>query len=185
MLPARILMRKLALDKERVKREFPEARMEVRSLWRRERGTVIPLPGTYSATTAEVVEICDVRGLRAAGYELVEGQVRPRLSHDVRIYVMRWYPFLSERKGCPPVHVVQLSDIFHPNITPGIEAEGPGSVDVGYWRRIHKSHAPLLATLRAYKRLVESPNPFDPMPHPTCLAAAEWFRARGKLKRHR
>ncbi|MHA2397280.1 MAG: ubiquitin-conjugating enzyme E2 [Promethearchaeota archaeon] len=124
--------------------------------------------------------------IKALGFVLEsEGDpinLKPERSHQIFLKINRSFPYPGG------IDFAWQSNIFHPNIHPVIlrDAEKPGT---GYiclnilkqWSRL----SDLVTTTKALQKLVENPNPEDPLKYDICLKAAQFFKTNSieKLKK--
>lgn len=115
--------------------------------------------------------------VEAQGYVLdANEKIVPLNHHTFDLYVLRNYPFPSERKLGAPIRIVWITPIFHPNIAPGKDYGGTGVI---CWRALVKwtTTLSLLNVVEGVKLLIENPDVDDPIHNPPiCMRAAEYFR---------
>lgn len=97
----------------------------------------------------------------------------PKTSHRILFKLNRSFPYPGG------IDFAWYSNIFHPNIHP---VELPNSIDPGtgyiclnilkQWSRL----SDLETTVKALEKLLEDPNPDDPLNYNSCLEAAEFFK---------
>ena len=97
----------------------------------------------------------------------------PKKSHRVFLKINRSFPYPGG------IDFAWYSNIFHPNIHPVelISSKKPGT---GYiclnvlkqWSRL----SDLETTIKALQKLVENPNPEDPLKYDICLEASKFFK---------
>ena len=110
-------------------------------------------------------------GFIAKSY-IKEINVEPRLNHRVFIKINRSFPYPGG------IDFSWHSNIFHPNIHPvelTINRLGTGYICLNVlrqWSRLFD----LETTVKALEKLVENPNPNDPLQYEICLEAAEFFK---------
>ena len=138
----------------------------------------IKVPTVYGEE--EIPAVCRyIMSFRALGYRLTPyNTVVQHWDHEAEVYILRYYPMSDDsRRLGAPIRVVWRSDIFHPNIAPGVAYGGTGVV---CWALIKKWKGPalnLLTVVKGLERLVENPEPNDPIHYPEiCLVAAEYFK---------
>lgn len=114
--------------------------------------------------------------LRALGFVVNYKEkinVNPKLNHQIFIKINRSFPYPGG------IDFAWHSNIFHPNIHP-IELRGINRFGTGYiclnvlrqWSRL----SDLETTVKSLEKLVENPNPDDPLQYDICLEAAEFFK---------
>ncbi len=99
--------------------------------------------------------------------------VKPELNHRVFIKINRSFPYPGG------IDFSWYSNIFHPNIHP-VELKSTNKLGTGYiclnilrqWSRL----SDLETTVKSLKKLVENPNPEDPLQYDICLEAADFFK---------
>lgn len=99
--------------------------------------------------------------------------VKPKLNHRVFIKINRSFPYPGG------IDFSWYSNIFHPNIHP-VELRGITRLGTGYiclnilrqWSRL----SDLETTVKSLVKLVENPNPDDPLQYEICLEAADFFK---------
>lgn len=115
--------------------------------------------------------------MTARGYTLDrQERVSPQHNHVFDLYILRNYPFPTNRRLGAPVRVVWITPIFHPNISPGVDYGGTGVICL---RALNKwvSTFNLRNLLEGIRLLVENPDVEDPIHNPPiCLRAAEYFK---------
>lgn len=97
----------------------------------------------------------------------------PKKSHRIFLKINRSFPYPGG------IDFAWYSDIFHPNIHP-VELTAAKKLGTGYiclnvlkqWSRL----SDLETTVKALEKLVENPNPEDPLKYDICLEAAEFFK---------
>lgn len=97
----------------------------------------------------------------------------PKKSHRIFLKINRSFPYPGG------IDFAWYSDIFHPNIHP-VELTASKKLGTGYiclnvlkqWSRL----SDLETTVKALEKLVENPNPEDPLKYDICLEAAEFFK---------
>lgn len=186
MLPAEALLLRLRNDEEELRRKEPDISISRENLLVGERGKVMKIPTVKEGEeSVEVAFIYHIDGLIADGYALEMGNVVPKRRHSFDLYILRSYPFplggVSRKVYVAPLRIIHRSDIFHPNIEPGIEAGRKGRV---CWNVFEKwlPTLSLSAIVAAYKELIENPLPADPLHIDVCLKAARWFCERCPLR---
>jgi ubiquitin-protein ligase len=100
-------------------------------------------------------------------------KVKPKLKHRIFIKINRSFPYPGG------IDFSWYSNIFHPNIHP-VELEGKNNLGTGYiclnvlrqWSRL----SDLETTVKSLEKLVENPNPDDPLQYDICIEAAEFFK---------
>ena len=97
----------------------------------------------------------------------------PVNSHRIFIKINRSFPYPGG------IDLSWYSNIFHPNIhpveVPNSEKPGTGYICLNVlkqWSRL----SDLESTVRSLKKLVENPNPDDPLNYDICSRAADYFR---------
>lgn len=115
--------------------------------------------------------------LNALGFVVKNNQekldVKPKLNHRVFIKINRSFPYPGG------IDFSWYSNIFHPNIHP-VELSVMNTVGTGYiclnilrqWSRL----SDLETTVKSLEKLVENPNPDDPLQYDICLEAANFFK---------
>ncbi|MFW9827962.1 MAG: ubiquitin-conjugating enzyme E2 [Candidatus Thorarchaeota archaeon] len=114
--------------------------------------------------------------LNALGFVKINQErinVKPKLDHRVFIKINRSFPYPGG------IDFSWYSDIFHPNIHP-VELMGINTLGTGYiclnilrqWSRL----SDLETTVKSLVKLVENPNPDDPLQYDICLEAADFFK---------
>ncbi|MFX1497312.1 MAG: ubiquitin-conjugating enzyme E2 [Promethearchaeota archaeon] len=108
--------------------------------------------------------------------------VKPQMNHRILIKINRSFPYPGG------IDFAWYSNIFHPNIHP-IELEGLKRIGTGYiclnilrqWTKL----SDLETTVKSLEKLVENPNPEDPLQYDICIEAAEFFKRNSiqKLKK--
>jgi len=99
--------------------------------------------------------------------------LQPKKSHRIFLKINRSFPYPGG------IDFAWHSNIFHPNIHP-VELLSSNELGTGYiclnvlkqWSRL----SDLETTVKALKKLVENPNPEDPLNYDICLKAAEFFK---------
>jgi ubiquitin-protein ligase len=99
--------------------------------------------------------------------------LKPTLKHRVFLKLNRSFPYPGG------IDFSWYSEIFHPNIHP-VEIRNADEAGTGYiclnvlkkWSKL----SDLKNTINALKKLVENPNPNDPLNYSICLEAAEFFK---------
>lgn len=97
----------------------------------------------------------------------------PIKSHRIFIKLNRSFPYPGG------IDLSWYSDIFHPNIHP-VELKDSEKPGTGYiclnvlkqWSRL----SDLESTVKSLQKLVENPNPADPLNYDICTQAAEFFK---------
>ncbi|MFX1301990.1 MAG: ubiquitin-conjugating enzyme E2 [Promethearchaeota archaeon] len=97
----------------------------------------------------------------------------PQKSHRIFMKINRSFPYPGG------IDFAWYSNIFHPNIHP-VELTTSKDPGTGYiclnvlkqWSRL----SDLETTVKALQKLVENPNPEDPLKYDICLEAAEFFK---------
>ncbi|MHA1491012.1 MAG: ubiquitin-conjugating enzyme E2 [Promethearchaeota archaeon] len=97
----------------------------------------------------------------------------PQKTHRIFLKINKSFPYPGG------LDFSWYSNIFHPNIHP-VELSNPKKPGTGYiclnvlkkWSRL----SDLKTTTKALERLVENPNPDDPLNYDICLEAAEFFK---------
>ncbi|MFX1308971.1 MAG: ubiquitin-conjugating enzyme E2 [Promethearchaeota archaeon] len=97
----------------------------------------------------------------------------PQKSHRIFLKINRSFPYPGG------IDFAWYSNIFHPNIHP-VELAFSKELGTGYiclnvlkqWSRL----SDLETTVKALEKLVENPNPEDPLKYDICLEAAEFFK---------
>ncbi len=110
-----------------------------------------------------------IQNLNKEGIELSSQK-----SHRVNIKLNRSFPYPGG------IDFSWYSNIFHPNIHPfdlkgHSSASGTGFICLNIlkkWSRL----SDLETSIKALKKLVENPNPEDPLNYETCLKAAKYFK---------
>jgi ubiquitin-protein ligase len=107
----------------------------------------------------------------------------PQKSHRIFMKINRSFPYPGG------IDFAWYSDIFHPNIHP-VELRSSKKPGTGYiclnvlkqWSRL----SDLETTVKALQKLVENPNPDDPLKYDICLEAAAFFKKNpmDSLKKH-
>lgn len=105
--------------------------------------------------------------------ESEEIDLKPSFKHRVFLKLNRNFPYPGG------IDFSWYSEIFHPNIHP-VEISNSDETGTGYiclnvlkkWSKL----SDLKNTVNALKKLVENPNPDDPLNYEICLTAAEFFR---------
>ncbi|MFX1414645.1 MAG: ubiquitin-conjugating enzyme E2 [Promethearchaeota archaeon] len=105
----------------------------------------------------------------------IEGviNVKPQMNHRILIKINRSFPYPGG------IDFAWYSEIFHPNIHP-IELKGLKTIGTGYiclnilrqWTKL----SDLETTVKSLEKLVENPNPEDPLQYDICIEAAEFFK---------
>ena len=149
------------------------------------RGVKKTIPTVYGPEVVPVVKQYTIN-FPAKGYIKPPGSTVPKLQlrHTMTIHILRTYPFKMDAKLGAPIRVTWVSDIFHPNIAPGIDYGGPGVFCLGMIEKWLPSNYPIInlpTLIRVIKCVVENPNPDDPIGFPTCREAAEWFKKHASL----
>ena len=115
--------------------------------------------------------------VRALGFTLEtssdDPNLIPQVVHRIFLKINRSYPYPGG------IDFAWYSDIFHPNIHP-VESSSTKKPGTGYiclnvlkqWSKL----SVLKATVKALQKLVENPNPEDPLKYDSCLEAAEFFK---------
>ncbi len=114
--------------------------------------------------------------LKALGFirEMTNPQnLIPKTSHRVLFKLNRAFPYPGG------IDFAWYSNIFHPNIHP-VELPYSANPGTGYiclnilkqWSRL----SDLETTVKALEKLLEDPNPEDPLNYDICLEAAEFFK---------
>ncbi|MFX0141091.1 MAG: ubiquitin-conjugating enzyme E2 [Candidatus Hodarchaeota archaeon] len=114
--------------------------------------------------------------LKALGFirEIENPQnLSPKTSHRILLKLNRSFPYPGG------IDFAWYSNIFHPNIHP-VELPYSRSPGTGYiclnilkqWSRL----SDLETTVKALEKLLEDPNPDDPLNYDICLEAAEFFK---------
>ncbi|MFX1346118.1 MAG: ubiquitin-conjugating enzyme E2 [Promethearchaeota archaeon] len=100
-------------------------------------------------------------------------KVKPKLTHRIFIKINRSFPYPGG------IDFSWYSNIFHPNIHP-VELRGTNNLGTGYiclnvlrqWSRL----SDLETTVKSMEKLVENPNPDDPLQYDICIEAAEFYK---------
>lgn len=100
-------------------------------------------------------------------------KLTPQKSHRIFMKINRSFPYPGG------IDFAWYSNIFHPNIHP-VELTTSKDPGTGYiclnvlkqWSRL----SDLETTVKALQKLVENPNPEDPLKYDICLEAAEFFK---------
>lgn len=115
--------------------------------------------------------------VRALGFTLEassdDPNLIPQVFHRIFLKINRSFPYPGG------IDFVWYSNIFHPNIHP-VELSSTKKPGTGYiclnvlkqWSRL----SDLETTVKALQKLVENPNPEDPLKYDLCLEAAEFFK---------
>ncbi|MFX0083630.1 MAG: ubiquitin-conjugating enzyme E2 [Candidatus Hodarchaeota archaeon] len=115
--------------------------------------------------------------LNALGFVVVNKmekiKVKPQLKHRIFIKINRSFPYPGG------IDFAWYSNIFHPNIHP-VELRDTNNLGTGYiclnvlrqWSRL----SDLETTVKSLEKLVENPNPEDPLQYNICIEAAEFFK---------
>ena len=115
--------------------------------------------------------------VRALGFTLEtssdDPNLIPQVLHRIFLKINRSFPYPGG------IDFAWYSDIFHPNIHP-VELSSTKKPGTGYiclnvlkqWSRL----SDLKTTVKALQKLVENPNPEDPLKYDLCLEAAEFFK---------
>ena len=97
----------------------------------------------------------------------------PMKSHRIFLKLNRSFPYPGG------IDFSWYSNIFHPNIHPvdirTLNESGTGYICLNIlkkWSRL----SDLETSIKALKKLVENPNPDDPLSYDSCLKAAEYFK---------
>ncbi|MFX0036335.1 MAG: ubiquitin-conjugating enzyme E2 [Candidatus Hermodarchaeota archaeon] len=115
--------------------------------------------------------------IRAIGFILGDYQkdvnLIPQKSHRIFLKINRSFPYPGG------LDFSWYSNIFHPNIHPVeliySKVRGTGYICLNVlkqWSRL----SDLETTVKALQKLVENPNPEDPLKYDICLEAAEFFK---------
>jgi len=99
--------------------------------------------------------------------------LKPKKSHRIFIKLNRSFPYPGG------IDLSWYSNIFHPNIHP-VEVRNPEKLGTGYiclnvlkqWSRL----SDLESTVKSLQKLVDNPNPEDPLNYDICSKAAEFFK---------
>jgi ubiquitin-protein ligase len=102
-----------------------------------------------------------------------EDDLKPALNHRVFLKLNRSFPYPGG------IDFLWYSEIFHPNIHP-VEISNSDETGTGYiclnvlkkWSKL----SDLKNTVNALNKLVENPNPSDPLNYDICLEAAKFFK---------
>jgi ubiquitin-protein ligase len=115
--------------------------------------------------------------IKAIGFviktEIEPFDLLPKASHQVFMKINRSFPYPGG------IDFAWSSNIFHPNIHP-VELANSKDPGTGYiclnvlkqWSRL----SDLETTVRALQKLVENPNPDDPLKYDICLKSAKFFK---------
>jgi len=99
--------------------------------------------------------------------------VKPQQNHRILIKINRSFPYPGG------IDFAWYSNIFHPNIHPielrGLKVLGTGYICLNIIRQWSKL-SDLETTVKSLEKLVENPNPDDPLQYDICLEAAEFFK---------
>ena len=99
--------------------------------------------------------------------------VKPKLKHRIFIKINRSFPYPGG------IDFSWYSNIFHPNIHPvelgGINRPGTGYICLNVLRQWSRL-SDLETTVKSLQKLVENPNPDDPLQYDICIEAAEFFK---------
>ncbi|MFX1356777.1 MAG: ubiquitin-conjugating enzyme E2 [Promethearchaeota archaeon] len=97
----------------------------------------------------------------------------PIRSHRILFKINRSFPYPGG------IDFAWYSNIFHPNIHPvellNVQTRGTGYICLNVlkqWSRL----SDLVTTVKALEKLVENPNPDDPLNYDICLDAANFFK---------
>lgn len=97
----------------------------------------------------------------------------PITSHRILFKINRSFPYPGG------IDFAWLSTIYHPNIhpvkLPNVSTKGTGYICLNVlkqWSRL----SDLETTVKALEKLVENPNPDDPLNYDICLEAADFFK---------
>ncbi len=116
----------------------------------------------------------------AKGFVRVPKEAEPKElpKHKTRLYILEAYPYPTDKSDVgAPVRIVWLTSIFHPNISPGMEAKGKGIVCWGIMKEWTNLDT-LYGIVKGLELLIEHPNVKSPLNIPECLDAAKWFANR-------
>ncbi|MHA2037665.1 MAG: ubiquitin-conjugating enzyme E2 [Promethearchaeota archaeon] len=115
--------------------------------------------------------------LKAIGFILKANEepfeVTPLKTHQIFLKINRSFPYPGG------IDFTWQSNIFHPNIHP-VELTSSKEAGTGYiclnvlkqWSRL----SDLESTIKALRKLVENPNPDDPLKYDVCLKSADFFK---------
>ncbi|MFX0047727.1 MAG: ubiquitin-conjugating enzyme E2 [Candidatus Hermodarchaeota archaeon] len=115
--------------------------------------------------------------IKAIGFTLGDSTDKmtlvPQKSHRIFMKINRSFPYPGG------IDFSWYSDIFHPNIHP-VELSSTKNPGTGYiclnilkqWSKL----SDLENTVKALQKLVENPNPEDPLKYDVCLDAAAFFK---------
>jgi len=115
--------------------------------------------------------------LNALGFILADKKekikLKPKLKHRIFIKINRSFPYPGG------IDFSWYSNVFHPNIHP-VELGEINRLGTGYiclnvlrqWSRL----SDLETTVKSLEKLIENPNPDDPLQYDICIEAAEFFK---------
>ncbi|MFX1457421.1 MAG: ubiquitin-conjugating enzyme E2 [Promethearchaeota archaeon] len=115
--------------------------------------------------------------LKAFGFVIINEEkqleLMPIKTHQIFMKINRSFPYPGG------INFIWNSNIFHPNIHPvelsNSEEDGTGYICLNIlkqWSRL----SDLESTIEALRKLVENPNPDDPLKYDICLKSAEFFK---------
>ncbi len=134
---------------------------------------ITSIGGTESLPVARKYEV----ELKASGLGRKARTAEPTQlrNHRAIVYVLDSYPYPTDKsKVGAPVRIVWLTPIFHPNISPGLEAKGQGVVCWGIMKEWTNLDT-LFGIVKGLELLIEHPNTKSPLKIDECQDAAKWF----------